>query len=133
MENAQALRDQLEKEIFGGKTDDEIFQFLAPHLGKDRQTDEEVAESLGVLSHPTAAKVLLRMSDLAISKEARKTIRRSLYRLKGRGIAVEEVPAEKEDSIFRPPKAEPSKGFGSGIDAQENGSCCSPFPVRVGD
>jgi hypothetical protein len=64
-----------------------------------------------------AAKLLLRMSDVAISKQARKTIRRSLYRLKSKGITVEEVPAGKGESVFRPAKAEPARAFGSGIDS----------------
>jgi hypothetical protein len=57
------------------------------------------------------------MLAIADSKKLTKTIKRSLYRLKGRGIPVEETPPDQGESIFRAPKAEPSKGFGSGIDS----------------
>ena len=117
MDNFQTLADRLKAEIQAGKSDEEIFQFLKPHLGEDAETDERVAEVLATLPYPEAARILLRMLDVARSKKVAKTIKRSLYRLRGRGIAVEEIPLDKGESIFRPPKAEPSKGFGSGIDS----------------
>jgi hypothetical protein len=117
MDTFQTLADRLKAEIQAGKSDEEIFQVLKPDLGKDAETDERVAEGLATLPYPEAARILLRMLEVARSKKVAKTIKRSLYRLRGRGIAVEEIPLDKGESIFRPPKAEPSKGFGSGIDS----------------
>jgi hypothetical protein len=49
-------------------------------------------------------------------KRVRKMIKRSLYRLKSKGIAVEEVLSERERSILRPIQGEAEEGFASGID-----------------
>jgi len=117
MDNVQTLADRLKAEIQDGKPDEEIFEFLKTFLGRDAETDERVADFLATLAHPGTARLLVRMLSVAGSKNLTKTIKRSLHRLKGRGIAVEEVPPDQEESIFRPPKAEPSKGFGSGIDS----------------
>jgi len=117
MDDFQTLADRLRAEVQDGKSDEEIFEFLKSHLGKDAETDERVADVLATLSHPGAARLLLRMLAVARSKNVMKAIKRSLYRLRGRGIAVEEIPPDQGESIFRPPGAEPTKGFGSGIDS----------------
>jgi len=117
MEDVRTLADTVRAEIEEGKSDEEIFHLLQIHLGKDAETDERIAELLATLPYPGSAKVLLRMLDGATSKRVVKTIKRSLYRLKGRGIAIEEVPLDRGESIFRPPKAESPKGFASGIDS----------------
>jgi hypothetical protein len=116
MDNVETWVDRLKTEIEGGKPDEEIFEFLKPVLGKDVETDAQIADALAAVAHPTAARLLVRMFAFAGSKKLAKTIRRSLYRLKGRGIAVEEVPREQGESVFRPPKAEAARGVGSGID-----------------
>jgi len=116
MDNVQGLVDRLKAEIEDGKPDEEIFEFLKSFLGKDAETDAQVADALATLAHPGAARLLVRMLAFADSKKLTKTIKRSLYRLKGRGIAVEEIPRDQKESVFRPPKAEPPRGFGSGID-----------------
>jgi hypothetical protein len=55
---------------------------------------------------------------LQVSKErkVRKIIKRSLYRLKSRGIDLEEVLHEKGRPILRPLQTESPKGFASGFD-----------------
>ncbi len=117
MEDVQALTDKLKAEIESGKPDEEVFELLKLHLGKDAEADERTAESLAGILHPGAARLLLRMLDVARAKRVRKAIKRSLYRLKGKGVAVEEVPLDRREAIFKLPKAEPAKGFGSGIDS----------------
>jgi hypothetical protein len=117
MDDFETLADRLKAEVRDGKSDEEIFESLKSHLGKDVETDERVADVLATLSHPVAARLLLRMLAVARSKNVMKAIKRSLYRLRGRGIAVEEIPPDQGESIFRPPKAESTKGFGSGIDS----------------
>jgi len=49
-------------------------------------------------------------------KKIRKIIKRSLYRLKSKGIVIEEVLSEKERPVLRPFQADPREGFASGID-----------------
>ena len=116
MDNVETLVDRLKAEIEDGQPAEEIFEFLKPFLGKDAETDAQVADALATLAHPGAARLLVRMLAFAGSKKLAKTIKRSLYRLKGRGIAVEEMPRDQGESVFRAPRAEPSRGFGSGID-----------------
>jgi hypothetical protein len=116
MDSVETLVDRLKGEIEDGQAAEEIFEFLKPFLGKDAETDAQVADALATLAHPGAARLLVRMLAFAGSKKLAKTIKRSLYRLKGRGIAVEEMPRDQGESVFRAPRAEPSKGFGSGID-----------------
>ena len=116
MDDVQTLVDRLKAAIQDETSDEEILQFLRPHLGKDPKVDERIAESLGTLVHSGAARLLLRMSEASPAKQVKKTIRRSLYRLKGKGIFVQEISVDQGKSVFQAPKAEPSKGFGSGID-----------------
>jgi hypothetical protein len=116
MDNVKTRVDRLKTEIEDGKPDEEIFESLKPFLGKDAETDARVADALAAVAHPGAARLLVRMLAFADSKKLAKTIKRSLYRLKGRGIAVEEVPRDQGESVFRPPKAEAARGVGSGID-----------------
>jgi hypothetical protein len=49
-------------------------------------------------------------------KKVRKIIKRSLYRLKSKGIAVEEILSNQERSVLRPLQTDPREGFASGID-----------------
>src|SRR5512139_1174839 len=116
MDNVKTWVDRLKTEIEDGRPDEEIFEFLKPVLGKDAKTDAQVADTLAAVAHPGTARLLVRMLAFADSKKLTKTIKRALYRLKGRGIAVEETPRDQRESVFRPPKAEPPRGFGSGID-----------------
>jgi hypothetical protein len=57
------------------------------------------------------------MLEVTFDKRARRIIKRSLYRLKGKGIPVEEILSDKGRPILRPLRAEPKEGFVSGIDS----------------
>jgi hypothetical protein len=63
------------------------------------------------------AKLLGRMLEVSKEKKVRKMIKRSLYRLKNRGIAIEEVSFGERRSILHALQAEPTKGFASAIDS----------------
>jgi hypothetical protein len=56
------------------------------------------------------------MFEAIQDKKTRKMIKRSLYRLKSKGIVVEEVLPDNERSILRPIPGEAKEGFASGID-----------------
>jgi hypothetical protein len=56
------------------------------------------------------------MYEITPEKRVRKRIKRSIYRLKGRGVSIDEMRSDKERSILRPLQAEAKEGFGSGID-----------------
>jgi len=116
MENIQTLMEQIKTDMTGGKTDEEIFRDLVPLLERDPQTSERLAELMATLPDRLTGMVLRRMFGATRDKRVRRMIKRSLYRLKSKGIAVEEVLSERERSILRPIQGEAEEGFASGID-----------------
>jgi len=116
MENVQALIENIKSDIQNDKSEEEVIQSLLPLFGKNPEFDEQVADRLSTVPDVKIAKVLQKMLQVCNEKRVRKNIKRSLYRLKSKGIAVEEIPPRREESILRPLQAEPPKGFGGGFD-----------------
>lgn len=116
MVDLQKLIDGIKADIEEGKSEEEIFHTLQPSLGRDPEVDGKMAESLVSIPHEKIAKILQRLLEMSREKKVRKVIKRSLYRLKNRGIAVQETPVDREGSILHPLRPESGKGFGSGID-----------------
>jgi hypothetical protein len=116
MEDIQSLIEKVKSDISEGKSDEEILQSLFPLFGRDSEIAGQVAEYLATIPHEKVANVLHRMLQISDEKKVRKIIKRSLYRLKNKGIAIKEVAADKEGPVFRPLRAEPPKGFGGGFD-----------------
>ena len=79
----------------------------------DRQLVELLASHSSCEDRQPPPSVAARFPD---EKKVQKIIKRSLYRLKSKGIAAEEVLAEKRSSILRPLQTESPKGFGGGFD-----------------
>jgi hypothetical protein len=120
MENIHTLLDQIKTDIPNGKSVEEVFQTLVPLLEKDPQTGGRLAELLVAIPDKMIGSLLHRMFEVTQDKKVRKTIKRSLYRMKGKGVVVEEVFPNKKESILRPLKVEPPKGFGNGYDFSWN-------------
>ncbi|MBP1695685.1 MAG: hypothetical protein H6Q41_873 [Deltaproteobacteria bacterium] len=116
MENVETLMGQIRTDMTSGKTDDEIFQYLLPWLEKDPQTGGKLAERLVTIPDRLSGRLLHRMFEATQDKKVRKIIKRSLYRLRSKGIVVEEVLSDKERSILHPMPEEAKEGFASGID-----------------
>src|SRR4030042_6266948 len=116
MKEIQALVKQIKVNISNGKPEEEIFQSILPLLEKDPQTGGKLAELIVTIPDQKIGKLLHRMFEATQEKKIRKIIKRSLYRLKSRGITIEEVLSDKERSVLRPFQAEPRQGFASGID-----------------
>ena len=116
MENVQALIETIKSDIQNDKSEEEVTQSLLPLFGKNPEFDEQVADRLSTIPDVKIAKVLQKMLQVCNEKRVRKNIKRSLYRLKSKGVAVEEIPPRREESILRPLQAEPPKGFGGGFD-----------------
>jgi tetratricopeptide (TPR) repeat protein len=116
MENIQALFEQVKADIWNGKSGEEIFQSLLPLLEKDSQTGGKLAELLVTIPDKIIAGLLHQMFKVTQDKKVRKIIKRSLYRLKNKGIVVEGILLDKESPILRPLQADPKEGFASGID-----------------
>ena len=116
MKEAQALVEQIKVDISSGKSDGEIFQSILPLLQRDPQIGGELAELIVTIPDRMIGKLLHRMFEATQEKKIRKIIKRSLYRLKSKGIVIEEVLSEKERPVLRPFQADPREGFASGID-----------------
>lgn len=116
MEDIQTLIGKVKTDIQEEKSDNEIFQPLQSFLGKDPQIDGKLAEQLAAVPHIKIARLLHRMFEMTKDKKVRKAIKRSLYRLKSKGVVVKGIPFDKEESVLRPLKAELKEGFASGID-----------------
>jgi hypothetical protein len=116
MENIETLMGTIKADMTSGKTDEEIFQYLLPWLEKDPQTGGRLAELLVTIPDPLSGRLLHRMFEAIQDKKVRKMIKRSLYRLKSKGIVVEEVLSDKARPILRPMSEEAKEGFASGID-----------------
>ncbi len=116
MENIETLMEQVKADMTSGKTDEEIFQYLLPCLEKDPQTGGALAEFMVTIPDRLTGRLLQRMFEVTQDKKVRKMIKRSLYRLKSKGVVVEEVLSDKGRSILRPIPGEAKEGFASGID-----------------
>src|SRR4030042_4097386 len=116
MEELETLLKQIKTDISNGKSDEEIFQSLLLFLEKDPQAGGKLAECIVTIPDRIIGKLLLRMLEATREKKIRKIIKRSLYRLKSKGVVMEEVFPDKERSILRPFQAESKEGFASGID-----------------
>jgi hypothetical protein len=115
-EEAQALVEKIKIELKDGKSDEEIFQSILHLFGKGPESDSQLIELLSGIPHVKIVNILHRMLRVSREKKVRKIIKRSLYRLRSKGIAVEEVLPEKKSSILRPLQTESPKGFGGGFD-----------------
>lgn len=116
MEDVQDLTEKIKTFIQEGKSEEEISQFLSAFVKRDSWIAEKLAERLAFVPHETAVRILLRMLEGTGEKRIRKTIKRSLYRLKGKGISTEEISLDRGRSILHPVQPEPPEGFGTGID-----------------
>ncbi|MEW6614375.1 MAG: hypothetical protein AB1401_02740 [Thermodesulfobacteriota bacterium] len=89
---------------------------LTKLLGKNEELDLIIAESLAYLATQGSANLLLQMATEAQSKPLKKAIKRSLYRLKEKGIITEDRGTEESRlSVLRPP-ARVFEGYLSYID-----------------
>jgi hypothetical protein len=116
VEDIHQLIEKVKADIQEGKSDDEIFQSLSLLLGKNPEDDFKFFDLLATIPHVKIVGLLRRLLEISDQKKAKKMMKRSLYRLKAKGIVLEEVPVSRGESILRPLQAEPPEGFGSGID-----------------
>ncbi len=116
MQDIQALIEQLRTDISSGRSEEEIFRSLLPLLGKDPETAGRLAESMVTIPNRLTGRLLWRLFEVTGDKKIRKIIKRSVYRLRSKGISVEETSSDQERSILRPLQADLIEGFATGID-----------------
>ena len=88
MDNVETLIGQIKTDMTSGKTEEEILQYLLPWLEKDPQTGGRLAEFMVTLPDRLTGRLLQRMFEATQDKKLRKMIKRSLYRLKSKGVVV---------------------------------------------
>jgi hypothetical protein len=120
MEDIQALIEQIKTDISSGKSEEEIFPMLLPEVGKDPQAAGRLAELMVTIPDRVTGRLLHRMFEATHDKRVGKIIKRSLYRLKSKGVFVEEISSDKEKPILRPIHENSKEGFASGIDLLGN-------------
>lgn len=116
MTEVQSIIEKVKTDLQNGRQEEEVVQSLIPIVNEGSETAGQVAEALGNIYHPRAGQILQRLSEISTDKKIRKILKRSLYRLKSKGIAVEEGISGKERAAFRPLQAEPPRGFGGPFD-----------------
>lgn len=116
MAEIQSILEKIKTDLQEGKSEEEVLQFLVSSVEEASEMTWQVVEKLADISHPKIGLILQRLSEVSEDKKIRKAIRRSLYRLKSKGMAVEEVLKKREDPVFRPLQAEPPRGFGGPFD-----------------
>lgn len=117
MENLQSLIEQIRMDISNGKSEEEIFQWILPILKREPEYSERLIELMATIPDRMVATLLKRMFEETSEKRVRKMIKRSLYRLRIKGVVTEEFLFEKERSILRPLQPGVKEGFASGIDS----------------
>jgi hypothetical protein len=116
MEEVQKAIEKVRSDLQAGKSAEEIYQSLQAIWGKNPETDERIAERLVSIPDAKIADLLGRMLEISKEKKVRKMVKRSLYRLKSRGIVIEETSPHERRSILHALQAEAPKGFASAID-----------------
>ena len=116
MGEIREIIDAVKAAVREEKPEEDILRLLEPDFGKRQERDTDLVELLVNVPHRTTGRVLHRLFEKAESKTVRKAIKRSLYRLKGKGVSVEGISGEKGASILHPLQVEPPKGFGSNFD-----------------
>lgn len=116
MAEVQFIVGKIKSDLQEERPEEEIVQAIVSMIEEGSETAGQVVEELGNASHPRIGRILQRLSEISSDKKLRKIIKRSLYRLKSKGIPVEGELSEKESPIFRPLQAEPPRGFGGPLD-----------------
>ena len=116
MEEIQSIIEKVRFDIQEGRTEKEILQSLVPIIEKEPETAGRIIEALSNFPSLQMARLLQSMLENPCDKKVRKVIKRSLYRIKSRGITIEEISRDRERAIFRPLQVEPAQGYSGPYD-----------------
>lgn len=116
MKEIQPIVEKIKADIEKGQPEEEILQGLFPMVGEESETAVKVIEELGKVSHPLTGRLLQRWLEISSDKRVRKAIKRSIYRLKSRGIPLEEILRDRDVPVLKPLQPEPARGFGGPFD-----------------
>jgi len=97
-------------------TPEEVLKRISSYLEKEPSLTIPLIEALARIPNPETAQLLIRMMDKAEEKQVIKSIKRTLYRLRQKGVQWEERPP-KDKPILRPPKPAGTEGYLGAIDS----------------
>lgn len=120
METIRVMIETLKAGLSEGWTEEEVLGFVRNHLGTDSVTDARLVEGLGDIPDARIGGALQKMLPLFKDKTLRKGIKRSLYRIKSRGIVLPDEISEPKQPILRPIDEEPPRGLAGVIDGVGN-------------
>lgn len=112
----QSIVKKIRADIEECKPEEEIVHALTQMIREGFEATSQVIDEVGKIPHPLAGRVLQKLFEISPDKKVRKAIKRSLYRLKSRGIPVEEIHFDRKGPVLKPLQAEPAKGFGGPFD-----------------
>jgi len=92
-------------------------EFISQFLGKSDELDVAIAEGLARIPSRATAMILMEMKASCRTKPLLKAIKKSLYRLKQKGLSIEDRDErERSTPVIRPLPSGQPQGFMSGID-----------------
>jgi hypothetical protein len=94
---------------------DAAVEALKDVIGRDSAGDLAIAARLGAHPDPASIEALLALDRASTDKLVRKEVRRSLYRIEQRGVAVPQLPAPKPVPIVSAPAVD---GYLSAVDGR---------------
>lgn len=112
--------DQIVREIETAQgekvTPEEIFKKVSSYLKNEPSLTIPLIEALASIPSPETAQLLTKMMGKAEEKQVSKSIKRTLYRLRQKGIQWEEKPSKDRPVLSAPKLAEP-EGYLGAIDS----------------
>jgi hypothetical protein len=109
----------------------EVLQRISFHLRQDASLVIPLIDALGSLPNPRTALLLEEMMTILKDKGALKAIKRSLYRLKQKGV-VWEKSISPEKTILRSAQPEAPQGYVGAMDSSGSRVIIIAHPVRRG-
>lgn len=94
----------------------QVLAILEALCGKKERLDLALAKSLGQRDSPQAAALLHRLGVSTPSKKVAKSVRKSIFRLRSKGLPIEEL-TEPSPAVYLPAGPKPSEGFLSSIES----------------
>lgn len=95
---------------------DEVLKIISSHLKQELSLTIPVIESLSRIPSPETAQLLIDMREKTEEKQVTKSIKRTLYKLRQKGVMWEEKPS-KDEPVLRPVKPEGPTGYLGAIDS----------------
>jgi hypothetical protein len=116
LQAVQTVIDRVNLSQRQGEDPQHSFEFVSQFLGKSDELDVAIAGELVRIPSEDTAKILMHMKTSCRSKASLRAIRKSLYRLRQRGISVEETEKREREVPGIRRRATSPEGFVSAID-----------------